>query len=89
MEQLTAEEREMLRKIMDNRYTGGGYRRATWIDMICRTAADKAVLAALCNKGLVETGLGGTVAGDPYDACWLTPKGRTAYDGPSAPNDRR
>jgi len=76
--ELTSEEREMLRRIVDNRYTGGGYRRATWIDKICRTAADKAMLTALCEKGLVETGLGGTVAGDPYDACWLTPKGQAA-----------
>ena len=89
MEQLTAEERGMLQKIMEKRYTGGGYRRATWIDMICRTAADKELLAALCEKGLVETGLGGTVAGDPYDACWLTPQGRTAYGGVSAPDDSR
>jgi hypothetical protein len=78
--ELTVEEREMLRKIVNNQYTGGGYRRATWIEMICRTGTDKTVLAALCRKGLVETGLGGTVAGDPYDACWLTPKGRTAYE---------
>ena len=67
--ELTSEEREMLRRIVDNRYTAGGYKRATWISTICRTGADKAVLAALCQKGLVETGLGGTVAGDPYDAC--------------------
>jgi hypothetical protein len=77
--ELNAEEREMLQRIVQNQYTGGGYRRATWIDMICRTAEEKAVLVRLCQKGLVETGLGGTVAGDPYDACWLTPKGRQAY----------
>lgn len=74
--EITSEEREMLDRIEDNRYSGGAYERATWIDMICRTANDKAVLSALCRKGLVETGLGGTVAGDPYDACWLTPKGK-------------
>lgn len=89
MEQLTAEEKAMLRNIVRNQYTGGGYRRATWIDKICRTAADKALLAALCKKGLVETGLGGTVAGDPYDACWLTPEGRTAYGSVSAAEDSR
>ena len=78
--ELTAEERDMLRRIVDNRYTAGGYKRATWISTVCRTGADKTVLAALCEKGLVETGLGGTVAGDPYDGCWLTPKGRAAYE---------
>ena len=29
--ELTAEEREMLQRIVDNRYTAGGYKRATWI----------------------------------------------------------
>ncbi len=74
--ELTAEEKGMLRRISDNKYSAGGYKRATWIDMICHTETDRAVLAALCQKGLAETGLGGTVAGDPYDACWLTPKGK-------------
>jgi hypothetical protein len=78
--ELTSDEREMLQRIADNRYSGGSYKRATWIDTVCRTGADKAVLVALCQKGLVETGLGGTVAGDPYDACWLTPKGRSACE---------
>jgi hypothetical protein len=78
--ELTPEEKEMLRRIADNQYSGGAYKRATWIDMVCHTKADKAVLAALCQKGLAETGLGATVAGDPYDACWLTPKGKAAYD---------
>jgi hypothetical protein len=78
--ELTVEEREMLQRIVNNQYTGGGYKRSTWIEMICRTGADKAVLATVCQKGLVETGLGGTVAGDPYDACWLTPEGRAAYE---------
>jgi len=46
--ELTSEEREMLRRIVDNRYAAGGYKRATWISTVCRTGADKAVLAALC-----------------------------------------
>lgn len=74
--EITPEEKEMLDRIEDNRYSGGTYKRATWIDMICRTENDRAVLGALCRKGLAETGLGGTIAGDPYDACWLTPKGK-------------
>ena len=78
--ELTSEEKEMLQRIVSNQYTGGGYKRATWIEMICRTGTDKAVLATLCQKGLVETGLGGTVAGDPYDACWLTPEGRAVNE---------
>lgn len=81
MERLTEEEKGMLHKIVVNQYTGGGFKRATWIDKVCRNAADKALLAALCEKGLVETGLGGTVAGDPYDACWLTPNGWAVYEG--------
>jgi hypothetical protein len=36
------------------------------------------MLDTLCQKGLVETGLGGTVAGDVYDGCWLTQKGKEA-----------
>ena len=78
--ELTSDERDMLRRIVSNQYTGGAYRRATWVAMICRSRADKALLADLCRKGLTETGLGGTVAGDPYDACWLTPEGWAAYD---------
>ena len=81
--ELSSEEKEMLQKIVSNQYTGGGFKRATWVSMICHTAADKALLAKLCKKGLVETGLGGTVAGDPYDACWLTPKGRAVNEQPS------
>lgn len=78
--ELTSEEKEMLCKIANNPYVGGAYKRATWIEMICPTKADKAVLATLCQKGLAETGLGGTVAGDYYDACWLTPKGKAAVE---------
>jgi hypothetical protein len=78
--EITPNEKEMLHRITDNRYSGGGYKRATWIEMICRTEADRAVLDALCSKGLAEIGLGGTVAGDPYDACWLTPKGKAACE---------
>jgi hypothetical protein len=37
------------------------------------------VLKGLCDKGLVETGIGGTVAGDPYTGCWLTKKGEAVY----------
>ena len=79
MEQkLTAEEKEMLCRIANNPYSGGTYKRATWIEIICPTKADKAMLEALRQKGLAETGLGGTIAGDFYDACWLTPKGKEA-----------
>jgi hypothetical protein len=78
--ELTSEEKEMLCRIASNQYRGGAYKRATWIDMVCPTKADKAVLEILYRKGLAETGLGGTVAGDPYDACWLTPKGKEALD---------
>jgi hypothetical protein len=77
---LTPDEKAMLRKIADNPYSGGAYKRATWIDMICPTKADKALLETLCDKGLTEIGLGGTVAGDPYDACWLTPRGKEELD---------
>jgi hypothetical protein len=78
--EITGDEKEMLRRITDNQYSGGGYKRATWIWKVCRTETDRAVLDTLCRKGLAETGLGGTVAGDPYDACWLTPKGKTACE---------
>jgi len=78
--ELTSEEKEMLCRIASNQYRGGAYKRATWIDMVCPTKAGKAVLTTLCHKGLAETGLGGTVAGDPYDACWVTPKGKAASE---------
>ena len=83
--ELTSEEKEMLCRIVNNPYNGGTYNRATWIDIICPTKADKAMLETLCHKGLVETGLGGTVAGDPYDACWLTPKGKKWLDNSALP----
>lgn len=76
--ELSAEEKDILRRIQDNPYTGGSYQRAAWVTTVCRTKDDKAVLTELCRKGLVETGLGGTVAGDPYDACWLTLQGKAA-----------
>jgi hypothetical protein len=76
--EITPNEKEMLRRIADNQYSGGGYKRATWVEMVCPTKADRAVLETLRRKGLAETGLGGTVAGDPYDACWLTPEGKEA-----------
>jgi hypothetical protein len=71
-------EKELLHRIADNPYTGGGFRRAAWIGKVCPTDADRTLLDELCRKGLVETGLGGTVAGDTYRACWLTPQGKTA-----------
>jgi hypothetical protein len=76
--EITSEEKDMLRRIANNQYTGGAYKRATLIDMVCVNKADRAVLDMLCNKGLAETGLGGTVAGDTYHACWLTQEGRDA-----------
>lgn len=66
----------MLVKIANNQFTGGAYRRATFIDRVCRSKEDRAVLDELCRKGLAETGLGGTVAGDVYDGCWLTEQGK-------------
>ncbi len=77
---LTEEEKDVLCRIAEKEYSGGGYRRAAWIQMVCCTARDKVVLQTLCRKGLAETGLGGTVAGDPYDACWLTPKGKALQE---------
>jgi len=76
--EITSEEKQMLMKIEINQYTGGAYKRATFIDKVCRNKTDRSILKALCQKGLVETGLGGTVAGDVYDGCWLTPKGKKA-----------
>lgn len=73
---ITQEEKEMLVRIADNQYTGGAYKRATWIDKVCRNKTERALLDELCRKGLAETGLGGTVAGDTYRACWLTEKGK-------------
>ncbi len=78
---LSVEEKDLLHRIADQPYQGGGYPRAGWIELLCRTKRERAVLESLCRKGLAETGLGGTVAGDPYDACWLTPEGRTAASG--------
>jgi hypothetical protein len=78
--ELTGEEKEMLRRIANNPYRGGAYDRATWIDIICPTKAEKTVLETLRHKGLAETGLGGTVAGDPYEAIWLTAKGKEVVD---------
>ncbi len=75
---ITSREKEMLIRIQDNQYTGGAYKRATWIDKVCRSETDRSVLDALCRKGLVETGLGGTVAGDTYRGCWLTETGKAA-----------
>lgn len=76
MVKITAEERGMLSKIENNQFTGGAYKRATFTDKVCRNKKDRSILETLCKKGLVETGLGGTVAGDVYDGCWLTPKGK-------------
>jgi len=74
--EITSEERHMLMKIENNQFTGGAYKRATFIDKVCRSKADRLLLETLCQKDLVEKGLGGTVAGDVYDGCWLTQKGR-------------
>ena len=74
--EITPEEKDMLKRIVDNQYTGGAYKRATFIDKVCHSKADREVLDSLCRKGLAETGLGGTVAGDTYRACWLTEKGK-------------
>ncbi len=75
---ITSEERDMLKNIENNQYTGGAYKRATFVDKVCHNKMDRLVLNMLCQKGLVETGLGGTVAGDVYDGCWLTHKGKEA-----------
>ncbi|MCX8022160.1 MAG: hypothetical protein N2745_05240 [Syntrophorhabdaceae bacterium] len=80
MMDITFEEKEMLKKILENQYTGGAYKRATFIDKVCRGKKDKEILESLCRKGLAETGLGGTVAGDTYRACWLTEKGKEALN---------
>ena len=74
--EISWEEKDMLKKIVENQYTGGAYRRATWIEKVCRSKRDKDVLDVLCQKGLAEIGLGGTVAGDTYRACWMTEKGK-------------
>lgn len=76
--EITPEEKDMLVRIVNNEYSGGAYKRATWIDKVCRNKEDRAVLDTLCQKDLAETGLGGTVAGDTYRACWLTQKGKDA-----------
>jgi hypothetical protein len=85
--ELTMNEKNLLFRIMDKQYTGGGYKRAAWVVMVCPTAADKAALKSLCGKKLAETGLGGTVAGDPYNACWLTPAGKALYAALLAVNE--
>jgi hypothetical protein len=74
--EITPEEKDMLKRIVDNQYTGGAYKRAAFIDKVCHSKADREVLDSLCRKGLAETGLGGTVAGDTYRACWLTETGK-------------
>ena len=78
--ELTSEEKEMLDRIEKNQYTGGAYRRATWIEKVCRNKKEKVILDSLCEKALAEKGLGGTVAGDTYRACWLTHKGKELLD---------
>jgi hypothetical protein len=57
--EITVEEKDMLGKIENNQYTGGAYKRATWIDKVCSNKADREVLDTLCKKGLAEKGLGG------------------------------
>lgn len=76
--ELSQDEKDMLVKIEKNQFTGGAYRRATFIDKVCHSKEDRKLLQTLCEKGYVETGLGGTVAGDVYDGCWLTQKGKEA-----------
>ena len=76
--EITPEEKNMLSRITNNQYTGGAYKRATLISKVCHNKADGAMLESLCQKGLAERGLGGTVAGDTYRACWLTEKGKAA-----------
>ena len=62
--EITPAERNMLIRIENNQYSGGAYKRATFTDKACCNKADRAVPDALCQKGLAEKGLGGTVAGD-------------------------
>ncbi len=76
--EITEEEKAILERIENNGYCGGAYKRAAWIEKVCRSKTDRNLLDVLCQKGLAETGLGGTVAGDTYRACWLTQKGREA-----------
>jgi hypothetical protein len=78
---LSREERDLMRSIAMNKYEGGTHPRAAWVEIICPDKKSKAVLKGLCQKGLAETGIGGTVAGDPYTACWLTTEGETVYRG--------
>lgn len=76
MDELTENEKDIIERIDRFQYTGGAYKRASFMDKVCRNRADKKVLEGLCRKGLAEIGLGGTVAGDTYRACWLTEKGK-------------
>jgi hypothetical protein len=76
--EISREEKDMLARIENNQYTGGAYKRATFIDKVCCNKAERRLLDELCQKGLAEKGLGGTVAGDVYWACWLTQKGKEA-----------
>ncbi|TAL31067.1 MAG: hypothetical protein EPN93_18770 [Spirochaetes bacterium] len=79
---LTIEEKALLSAIVKNKYEGGNnYPRAAWVEIICPDRKGKAVLRGLCEKGLAETGMGGTVAGDFYTACWLTGEGEAVYRG--------
>jgi hypothetical protein len=80
--EITPKEKDMLIRIVKNQYSGGAYKRATWIDKVCRNKAGREVLDTLCRKGLAETGLGGTVAGNTYRACWLTQKGKETIQTP-------
>lgn len=86
---VTAEEREMLVRIENNQFTGGAYKRATFIDKVCRNKTERSTLERLCQKNLVEKGLGGTVAGDVYDGCWLTPKGKEVLREECEKDDNR
>ena len=76
--EITPDEKDMLSRIVNNQFTGGAYKRATFVDKVCSNKAHRALLDTLCQKGLAERGLGGTVAGDVYDGCWVTEQGKMA-----------
>ncbi len=79
---LTPEEKNLLNAIATTRYEGGiDYPRAPWVETLCPDRNAKAVLKRLRGRGLAEVGMGGTVAGDFYTACWLTEQGEAVYRG--------
>lgn len=78
--EFTDDEIEIIKRIDAYQYTGGAYKRASFIDKVCRNKKDKIILNDLCKKGFAEIGLGGTVAGDTYRGCWLTEKGKALLE---------